>query len=145
VKVDVEGHECEALAGGMSYLGSIRIDYMAIEWSGDRLENCENRDAIFAMLKSNKLDPYIFQRKTSHWERQSFDDWKTWRQRNSTSTELFDMAFCRKPPSTLPEAIPVELSHEFWQSASRSSAGVQRRKVMNEWTTGSALTKTEYY
>lgn len=99
LKIDVEGAECKALAGGLDkYLKQLDIVYVAIEWSHERLRECERRDEIFQLFEKNGLSPYIHQG-NGVWEKKKLSTALfTWRNMRSLDTDLFDMAWSRSNP-----------------------------------------------
>jgi FkbM family methyltransferase len=97
LKVDVEGQECNALAGGLKYLEKLDIIYAAVEWSNARLrqDQCQGRTEIFDMFTKKGLLPYqhIGSGKWQKLDPSEPDTWKsTGRQPN---IGLFDVAWSR--------------------------------------------------
>jgi len=99
LKIDVEGAECKALAGGIDkYLKQLDIVHVAIEWSNERLVNCERREEIFALLEKNGLKPYLHV-ENDVWEQKDPKlALQTWRHPSKPITALFDMAWARSNP-----------------------------------------------
>ena len=66
LKVDVEGSECRALSGASEYLRTVKIDYVALEMTPDRVEECISTgvwDKIYNLFLDNGLVPYMFEAK----------------------------------------------------------------------------------
>jgi FkbM family methyltransferase len=107
IKVDTEGHECQALAGAMTYLRNLpRIAYVAIEWSPIRLAKCENREAIFALLQKHHLLPFLFTPSVPRdgdsgtWIQVEYDNWHTdWRIAGEDKHKTFDIHFAKSKPT----------------------------------------------
>lgn len=93
IKVDVEGHECNALAGGLEYLNQLDIRYVAVEWSRARLVECVHREDIFALFAKNGLKPYM--RIPNGWHELDPTNWSNWTRPDTATPQdgLFDMAW----------------------------------------------------
>ena len=99
LKIDVEGSECKALAGGLDkYLKQLNIVYVAIEWSQERLQECERREEIFALFAKNGLKPYMHMGKGIWVEKYPSMALHTWRNIDNPNTGLFDMAWSKSNP-----------------------------------------------
>lgn len=100
LKVDVEGHECLALAGAMNFLRRVpEIAYVAIEWSHERLQtSCDNRQAIFDIFLANGLHPYM--RVANEWKSLDPEQWQTWKQEGGHKpiVGLYDVAWSKEVP-----------------------------------------------
>lgn len=100
LKVDVEGSECKALAGALDYLSKVHIDYVALEWSCSRIEECSHEEGgtavekILALFAKNGLDGYKFHKRRVRWIKVDMTNPKSWCENN-----LFDIAFSKEQPS----------------------------------------------
>ena len=114
LKVDVEGNECNALEGAMEYLKTIKIAYCAIEWSQERLQNCQGRADIFQLFADNGLRPYqATLNATTHptgWMELDVDAWESWiwnaPNRKHPEKALFDVAWSKTKPMLEGPIIP---------------------------------------
>ena len=81
VKIDVEGCECDALAGALEYLQTLDILYVQIEWSPKRLQDCNQREAIFELFRIKRLTPYLYNDSPLSNTRKRADPkkWEHWR------------------------------------------------------------------
>lgn len=109
LKVDVEGSECKALVGGLTYLSQLDIQYVAMEWSKDRLGDCEangHLEAILDLFGGAKygLRPYMNFR--GQWTEVDAKNWQSW---PGVRANLFDFAWSKNgPPRTyVPPTVPV--------------------------------------
>jgi FkbM family methyltransferase len=99
LKIDVEGHECLALAGGMIQLSKLTIVYVAIEWSLERLTACRNRQAVFDLFLNNGLKPFM--RLDDDWKPLDPNNWKDWKKRGEGNPRpvLYDVAWSKDMPN----------------------------------------------
>jgi FkbM family methyltransferase len=58
LKVDVEGHECEALSGALEYLRKVKIIAAFVEFTGDKIRNCDRLQTILDLFLSKGLLPH---------------------------------------------------------------------------------------
>jgi FkbM family methyltransferase len=58
LKVDVEGHECEALSGAFEYLRKVDIKAAFVEFTGDKIQHCDTFQNILDLFTSKGLLPY---------------------------------------------------------------------------------------
>ncbi|CAB9504619.1 Inherit from COG: Methyltransferase [Seminavis robusta] len=102
LKVDVEGFECTALAGGLQFLSTLDITYVAIEWSLARLKRCTKRQEIFDLfVNRNKLLPYMHIA-NGKWDKLDPAQWEQWIQRGrQPKVGLYDIAWARTDPTNL--------------------------------------------
>jgi FkbM family methyltransferase len=102
MKVDVEGAECDALSGAFDYLLTLKIEYVAIEWSYGRLKECKNRDKIFELFEDkNGLTPYMARGDEFDKLSTSEVNGAEWKQRgNIPNVGLYDIIWSKEHPST---------------------------------------------
>ncbi|KAL7564529.1 hypothetical protein ACA910_017684 [Epithemia clementina (nom. ined.)] len=103
LKVDVEGFECAALAGGLDFLGQQQIHYVSIEMSWQRLQGCGDdlRQDIFDLFFKNGLRPYKWSDRQSAFEELDPFEWQsTWVRSGSHNPrmDLFDVFWSKKNP-----------------------------------------------
>ena len=103
LKIDVEGFECTALAGGLQFLRQHVIHYVSIEWSWQRLKLCgdEIRDHIFDVLAQNSLSPYQWSEPQGAFMKLDPQTWETtWLRHGSRSPrmDLYDIFWSKKNP-----------------------------------------------
>ena len=97
LKVDVEGSECRALSGASEYLRTVNIEYVALEMTPDRIEQCSSSgvwDEIYNLFFDNGLEPYIFDDKAKGWVK--INNWQELKVINQV-----DIAFSAGPPMNL--------------------------------------------
>jgi FkbM family methyltransferase len=97
LKVDVEGSECRALTGAAEYLHKLKIEYVALEMTPDRIESCRSSgawDYIYNLFLDNGLEPYKFDDQAKGWvEINNWQDLKL--------SGFADLAFSAGPPSNI--------------------------------------------
>ena len=93
LKVDMEGSECRAIAGGFNFLKKLKIKYVAIEMDPGRLNACDDWDKIIHLFFQNGLKPFIFKKSTHRWEAIDIEkrDW---------NRGMYDLAFSKNIPET---------------------------------------------
>jgi FkbM family methyltransferase len=98
LKVDVEGYECKALSGAFDYLSKVDIEYVALEWSCKRIQQCSEDGTtakIFNLFSKNGLSAYLYKKKWHKWIKVDMEtDPQTW-----CMKKLFDIAFSKEWPA----------------------------------------------
>lgn len=93
LKVDIEGSECRAIAGGFTVLKKLKIKYVAIEMTPERLKACDDWDQITELFFKNGLKSFKFNKHKKKWEAIDIEkrDW---------NKGMYDLAFSKNIPET---------------------------------------------
>ena len=98
MKVDVEGSECDAIAGAFNYLSNLTIEYVEMEWSYERLTACKIRTKMFQLFEQkNGLKPWMVKKdKIIPLSTSKLEGWKN--PGDHIGKGLYDIAWSKEPP-----------------------------------------------